>query len=123
MQEWPTRVTRPVNDKFGSDSSFIVGQRILDVFFPSVQGGAVCISGAFGCGKTVISQSISNFSSSDTIVYAGCVRATRRKIPRFVLVSGLLPAATGKYWIRPLSRVVPFLLNHTFGNYANFFCV
>ena len=28
--------------------------------------------GAFGCGKTVISQSLSKFSNSDCIVYVGC---------------------------------------------------
>ncbi|KAG2163705.1 hypothetical protein JADG_003444 [Aureobasidium aubasidani] len=72
MQEWPVRVPRPVNDKLGSDSPFIVGQRVLDALFPSVQGGTVCIPGAFGCGKTGISQSVSKFSNSDIIVYVGC---------------------------------------------------
>ena len=28
--------------------------------------------GAFGCGKTVISQSLSKFSNSDVVVYVGC---------------------------------------------------
>lgn len=28
--------------------------------------------GAFGCGKTVISQSLSKFSNSDCIIYVGC---------------------------------------------------
>lgn len=79
MQEWPVRVPRPVNDKLGSDSPFIVGQRVLDALFPSVQGGTVCIPGAFGCGKTVISQSVSKFSNSDIIVYVGCVRLTRSR--------------------------------------------
>lgn len=27
---------------------------------------------AFGCGKTVISQSLSKFSNSDVIIYVGC---------------------------------------------------
>lgn len=71
MHKWPVRVPRPVNDKLGSDSPFIVGQRVLDSLFPSVQGGTVCIPGAFGCGKTVISQSVSKFSNSDIIVYVG----------------------------------------------------
>lgn len=71
MHTWPVRVPRPVNDKLPSDSPFIVGQRVLDALFPSVQGGTVCIPGAFGCGKTVISQSVSKFSNSDIIVYVG----------------------------------------------------
>ena len=69
---WPVRVPRPVNEKLPSQAPFIVGQRVLDALFPSVQGGTVCIPGAFGCGKTVISQSVSKFSNSDIIVYVGC---------------------------------------------------
>lgn len=72
MHSWPVRVPRPVNEKLTADSPFIVGQRVLDALFPSVQGGTVCIPGAFGCGKTVISQSVSKFSNSDIIVYVGC---------------------------------------------------
>jgi V-type H+-transporting ATPase subunit A len=37
-----------------------------------VQGGTAAIPGAFGCGKTVISQSLSKFSNSDGIIYVGC---------------------------------------------------
>ena len=35
-------------------------------------GGTTAIPGAFGCGKTVISQSLSKFSNSDVIIYVGC---------------------------------------------------
>ena len=72
MHTWPVRVPRPTNEKLPSSSPFIVGQRVLDALFPSVQGGTVCIPGAFGCGKTVISQSVSKFSNSDIIIYVGC---------------------------------------------------
>ncbi|KAI9731946.1 MAG: H(+)-transporting V1 sector ATPase subunit A [Cirrosporium novae-zelandiae] len=72
MHTWPVRVPRPSADKLPSSSPFIVGQRVLDALFPSVQGGTVCIPGAFGCGKTVISQSVSKFSNSDIIIYVGC---------------------------------------------------
>ena len=72
MHTWPVRVPRPSSEKLPSDSPFIVGQRVLDALFPSVQGGTVCIPGAFGCGKTVISQSVSKFSNSDIIIYVGC---------------------------------------------------
>nr|BAB70682.1 vacuolar membrane ATPase catalytic subunit A [Aspergillus oryzae] len=71
MQTWAVRV--PDQSTIGSiDAPFIVGQRVLDSLFPSVQGGTVCIPGAFGCGKTVISQSVSKSSNSDIIVYVGC---------------------------------------------------
>lgn len=42
------------------------------MFIRCVQGGTTAIPGAFGCGKTVISQSLSKFSNSDVIVYVGC---------------------------------------------------
>merc|ERR1739838_527685 len=44
----------------------------LDSLFPCVQGGTTAIPGAFGCGKTVISQALSKFSNSDVIIYVGC---------------------------------------------------
>ncbi|KAL5615517.1 hypothetical protein BROUX41_005562 [Berkeleyomyces rouxiae] len=72
MQTWPVRVPRPSTEKLSADKPFIVGQRVLDALFPCVQGGTVAIPGAFGCGKTVISQSVSKFSNSDVIVYVGC---------------------------------------------------
>ena len=35
-------------------------------------GGTCAIPGAFGCGKTVISQALSKYSNSDGIIYVGC---------------------------------------------------
>ncbi|PNY25327.1 V-type proton atpase catalytic subunit a [Tolypocladium capitatum] len=72
MQSWPVRVPRPSTEKLSAEEPFIVGQRVLDALFPGVLGGTVAIPGAFGCGKTVISQSVSKFSNSDVIVYVGC---------------------------------------------------
>merc|ERR1712060_222179 len=48
------------------------GQRVLDGIFPAVQGGTCAIPGAFGCGKTVISQALSKHSNCDGIIYVGC---------------------------------------------------
>lgn len=75
MQTWPVRVPRPSGDKLSADQPFVVGQRVLDALFPGVQGGTIAIPGAFGCGKTVISQSVSKFSNSDVIVYVGCTQS------------------------------------------------
>lgn len=69
---WPVRVPRPVAEKLSADYPLLTGQRVLDSLFPCVQGGTTCIPGAFGCGKTVISQSLSKFSNSDAIIYVGC---------------------------------------------------
>jgi vacuolar-type H+-ATPase catalytic subunit A/Vma1 len=42
------------------------------MIYSCVQGGTTAIPGAFGAGKTVISQAISKFSNSDIIIYVGC---------------------------------------------------
>jgi V-type H+-transporting ATPase subunit A len=59
MHRWPVRVPRPSNEKLSSDKPLIVGQRVLDALFPSVQGGTVCIPGAFGCGLSCTSDAAS----------------------------------------------------------------
>jgi len=72
LQNWPVRSLRPVNEKLAADFPLFTGQRVLDSLFPCVQGGTTAIPGAFGCGKTVISQALSKYSNSDCIVYVGC---------------------------------------------------
>ena len=66
------RSPRPVTEKLAGDAPLLTGQRVIDALFPSVLGGTCAVPGAFGCGKTVISQSVSKFSNSDCVVYVGC---------------------------------------------------
>lgn len=72
LQVWPVRQPRPCTEKLPANYPLLTGQRVLDALFPCVQGGTTAIPGAFGCGKTVISQSLSKYSNSDCIVYVGC---------------------------------------------------
>jgi V-type H+-transporting ATPase subunit A len=72
MHLWPVRAPRPSADKLTANYPLLTGQRVLDSLFPCVQGGTTAIPGAFGCGKTVISQAVSKFSNSDIIIYVGC---------------------------------------------------
>jgi len=93
-QTWPVRTPRPVASKLAadtplltgqvnllvsdcllyklsliavmSDNFFVMDQRVLDALFPSVLGGTCAIPGAFGCGKTVISQALSK------VILHGC---------------------------------------------------
>jgi len=69
---WPVREPRPTADKLPGEIGLLTGQRVLDAVFPAVQGGTCAVPGAFGCGKTVISQSLSKFSNCDAVVYVGC---------------------------------------------------
>ncbi|CAI4225613.1 unnamed protein product [Auanema sp. JU1783] len=72
LQVWPVRSPRPCSEKLAANNPLLCGQRVLDALFPCVQGGTTAIPGAFGCGKTVISQSLSKYSNSDAIIYVGC---------------------------------------------------
>ncbi len=69
---WPVRKPRPVAEKLPGRQPLLTGQRVLDSLFPSVLGGTCAIPGAFGCGKTCISQALSKYSNSDCIIYVGC---------------------------------------------------
>jgi V-type H+-transporting ATPase subunit A len=72
MHVWPVRNPRPYAEKLRGNHPLLTGQRVLDALFPCVQGGTCAVPGAFGCGKTVISQSLSKYSNSDAIIYVGC---------------------------------------------------
>ncbi|XP_044595703.1 V-type proton ATPase catalytic subunit A-like [Cotesia glomerata] len=72
VQLWPVRTPRSVGTTLSARHPLLTGQRVLDVLFPLVQGGTTAILGGFGCGKTIISQSISKYSNSDIIIYVGC---------------------------------------------------
>ena len=69
---WPVRSPRPCAEKLAPVNPLNTGQRVLDALFPTVQGGTCAIPGAFGCGKTCISQALSKYSNSDCIIYVGC---------------------------------------------------
>jgi len=69
---WPVRFPRPCGEKLPGNTALLTGQRVLDAIFPSIQGGTCCVPGAFGCGKTVISQSLSKHSNCDCVIYVGC---------------------------------------------------
>ena len=69
---WPVRLPRPSVEKLPADRALTCGLRVTDVIFPSVLGGTVCVPGAFGCGKTVISQSVAKYSNTDAVIYVGC---------------------------------------------------
>jgi len=61
---WPVRIPRPCVEKLPATEPLLTGQRVLDALYPSVLGGTCAIPGAFGCGKTCISQALSKYSNS-----------------------------------------------------------
>jgi V/A-type H+-transporting ATPase subunit A len=71
-QEWPVRQARPYKERLTSEVPLLIGQRIIDTFFPIAKGGAGAIPGGFGTGKTVTLHKVSMYSDSQIVVYIGC---------------------------------------------------
>jgi len=69
--KWPVRQPRPYIEKIPSNELFITGQRVIDVLFPSVLGGA-CSFGSTTNTRNFISRSLSSHSNSDLTIYVGC---------------------------------------------------
>lgn len=72
MHSWPIRQPRPLKAILSSDIPLLTGQRIIDAFFPLSKGGTAVISGGFGTGKTVLSQSLARCSDADVLILVGC---------------------------------------------------
>ncbi|MCI4331283.1 MAG: V-type ATP synthase subunit A [Thermoplasmata archaeon] len=72
VQKWVVRIPRPVKQKLAPGIPLITGQRVIDTFFPIAKGGAACIPGPFGSGKTVCQQQLAKWADSDVVVYVGC---------------------------------------------------
>ncbi len=72
LQKWPVRTVRKVQNKQGTKVPMTTGQRIIDMFFPVTRGGAACIPGPFGSGKTIIQHQLARWADADIIVYVGC---------------------------------------------------
>jgi len=72
IQRWPIRDPRPVKEKLVPVRPLLTGQRIIDTFFPIAKGGAGCVPGPFGAGKTVIQHQLAKWSDADIIIFIGC---------------------------------------------------
>ncbi len=72
IQRWPVRMGRPYGEKIPSYEPLVTGQRVLDTFFPIARGGAACVSGPFGSGKTVVQHQLARWSDADVIIFVGC---------------------------------------------------
>jgi len=72
FQVWPVRQGRPVVEKLQGKAALLTCERVIDALFPVTLGGTAAVPGAFGCGKTVISQALSKYSNANAVVYVGC---------------------------------------------------
>ncbi|KYH30307.1 MULTISPECIES: V-type ATP synthase subunit A [Clostridium] len=72
MQKWPVRKGRPYAEKLNPVEPLVTGQRVIDTFFPVVKGGAACVPGPFGSGKTVVQHQLAKWGDAEIVVYIGC---------------------------------------------------
>lgn len=78
-QDWPVReplprriLARAYSERQFPSEPMVTTQRIIDVFFPIVQGGATCIPGPFGAGKTVLLNLIARHADVDIVILVAC---------------------------------------------------
>jgi V/A-type H+-transporting ATPase subunit A len=78
-QRWPVR--RPLALAMGRrnlvarrypTAPLFTSQRIIDTFFPIAKGGAACIPGPFGAGKTILQNLIARFTDVDVVIVVAC---------------------------------------------------
>src|SRR3989339_846293 len=72
LQIWPIRAPRPTKNKLAPREPMITGQRVIDTFFPVVQGGTACVPGPFGAGKTVVQHQLAKWSDTEIVIFIGC---------------------------------------------------
>ncbi|UCD26158.1 MAG: V-type ATP synthase subunit A, partial [Candidatus Bathyarchaeota archaeon] len=72
MHTWPVRRPRLYKRVLPSDVPLLTGQRIIDAYFPLAKGGTATIPGGFGTGKTVMLQTLAQWSDADIVILVGC---------------------------------------------------
>ncbi|HSK47061.1 MAG TPA: V-type ATP synthase subunit A [Coriobacteriia bacterium] len=72
MHRWPVRLPRPFGRKKAASEPLVTGTRVIDTFFPLVKGGAACIPGPFGAGKTVTQHQVAKWANADVVIFIGC---------------------------------------------------
>ncbi len=72
-QTWPVKI--PIKnyvERLRPSKPLSMQQRIIDTFFPVMQGGTFCTPGPFGAGKTVLQQLMSRYADVDIVILAAC---------------------------------------------------
>ncbi len=95
-QKWPVRRGRPYKTKMSPVTPLVTGQRVIDTFFPVAKGGAACIPGPFGSGKTVVQHQLAKWADADIIVYVGCGERGNEMTDVLNEFPGLVDPTTGE---------------------------
>jgi len=93
---WPIRVSRKINNKVIPSEPLRTGCRSTDMFFPLVKGGAACIPGPFGSGKTVTQQTVAKYCDAQGYHVALMADSTSRWAEAMREMSGRLEEMPGE---------------------------
>ena len=96
MQVWPIRQPRPTLKKLIPTEPLVTGQRVIDTFFPVTKGGAACVPGPFGAGKTVVQHQLAKWSDADIIIFIGCGERGNEMTDVLIEFPELLDPKSGK---------------------------
>ncbi len=73
VQTWPVKMPiKAYEERLRPSKPLTMQQRIIDTFFPVMQGGTFCTPGPFGAGKTVLQQLMSRYADVDIVILAAC---------------------------------------------------
>ncbi len=70
LTRWPIYTPRPYKERHSPKERLMTGMRVVDTMFPLTKGGCAGVPGGFGCGKTVITQSIAKYTDVDIVIMA-----------------------------------------------------
>ncbi len=91
VQTWPVKMPiKAFDERLRPTKPLTMQQRIVDTFFPVMQGGTFCTPGPFGAGKTVLQQLMSRYADVDIVILAACgerageVVETLREFPELI---------------------------------------
>ena len=69
VQTWPVKMPiKAYEERLRPSKPLTMQQRIIDTFFPVMQGGTFCTPGPFGAGKTVLQQLMSRYADVDIVM-------------------------------------------------------
>lgn len=96
VQKWPVKLPlKAYRQKLRPARLLETGIRILDTLHPMLEGGTGFIPGPFGCGKTVLQQSIAKQANADVVVVAACGERANELVDIFAEFPELVDPRTG----------------------------
>lgn len=101
VRKWPVKLPlRAYRQKLRPQKLLETGIRIMDTLHPMLEGGTGFIPGPFGCGKTVLQQSIAKQADADVVVVAACGERANELVDIFAEFPELVDPRTGNKLIQ-----------------------